>query len=121
MNIPQRASVVAATVIAFIGLWLLFVPFYGAPGSQRGNRTLDALAYGERGLCRPAFVGVTSASLSDDARDIDCQKVGVDRWERGWMVLWTAGVAAGTGMWFLRDRSPGARHPLVDRLRAMSG
>src|SRR5687767_6171264 len=89
----KKALTAIAITVAFVGAWLWFTPFFGPPGTLDSNRTVAMMRSGDRGLCRPAFIGLF-ASVSDDARLIECQKTGVSRLESGLLLLVAAGVLA---------------------------
>ena len=96
MRDARRIGWVPVIMTAFVGLWLLMIPFYGPPGTNESNLTLDSMRTGDRGKCTGPLFARAGASLSDgDAlRQIRCQSIGIERAHNGWMLLWTAAAGA---------------------------
>lgn len=92
-------------MLGFIGLWLLLVPFYGAPGSERSSLTAVVVRHGGRTRC-PSIAVLDASDPQELGHDYDkqaCYAVAVDREEHGWMLVFMSAFGTGLAFLLLRD------------------
>ena len=118
VDVGRRLLFVIAAAVAFFGLWLLLMPYYGAPGSEQSNLMIDVLQNGGRERCGPAIEPV---SESADSPSEACREVGIYRIHYGSMLLWAAVVLSAGARLAFKPQPRSKPEPLIDYLGPLRG